>query len=275
MRLLPGNPMNIYTHELKSKLRSVASWSISLAGLFLVFMTFYASFSADAELLNETLAQMPEELLIAFGLTGVDLATVLGFFSFVFLFGQICLAIQAANYGFGLVSIEETEMTADFLLVKPVARTHILTQKLLAALTALALTDLAVWISGYLAIEANRAGRAYETGTLVLLLASIIPFQLVFLASGMALSLLMKRVRSVTPLAMALAFGMYVLSAFGGFLGEDTFELITPFKHFDPNYIVSNASYDLPLVLLSTAIIIISIAASFWLYQRRNIQMAG
>jgi ABC-2 type transport system permease protein len=266
--------MNIYRHEFRSKLRSTLTWSVSLMGLIFVFMTFFASFVEDTELLNEALSQMPEEMLIAFGMTGVDLSTVLGYFSFLFLFCQVCLAIQAANYGFGLVSVEETEMTADFLLVKPVSRARILTSKLLAALTALTITNAVVWASSYAAIESNRAGRPYEPGTLVLLLLSIAVFQLFFLSVGVVLSLLMKRVRSVISLSMALAFGMYVLSAFGGMLGKDTLDILTPFKHFDPNYIVSNAAYDAPLVALNLAVIVVSIVGSYALYQRRNIRSA-
>jgi len=266
--------MNIYTHELRSNYRSALSWSVSLIGLIFVFMTFFASFAEETELLNETLAQMPEELLIAFGMTNVDMSSVLGFYSFIFLFCQICLAIQAANYGFGLVSVEESEMTADFLLVKPVSRAQILTSKLLAALTALTITNALVWAASYAAVEMNRAGRPYEPGTLFLLLLSIGVFQLFFLSVGVVLSLLMKRVRSVISLSMALAFGMYVLSAFGGMLGEDTLDVLTPFKHFEPNAIVANAAYDAPLVALNVAIIVVSIVGSYVLYQRRNIHTA-
>ena len=70
---------------------------------------------------------------------------------------------------------------------------------------------------------------------------------------------------------MALVFGMYLLNAFGNMLGKDTLEIITPFNHFDANYIITNAAYDLPLVLLSVTIIIISIVGSYLLYARRNI----
>ena len=88
------------------------------------------------------------------------------------------------------------------------------------------------------------------------------------------ISLLMKRVRSVTPLSMALAFGMYVLNAFGGMLGDDKLEIISPFKHFDPNYILANAAYDIPLVMISIVAILIAIPASYLLYQKRNIASA-
>ncbi len=61
----------------------------------------------------------PPELKMAFGLERMDPATMEGYFGLCFYFCQLCLAIQAANYGLGLVSVEEAELTADFLLTKP------------------------------------------------------------------------------------------------------------------------------------------------------------
>ena len=115
--------MNIYKHEFKMNLKSVITWSVAMAALIFIYVSLFSSFAMDAELLNEMMANFPEELLMAFGMDGIDLSTVLGYFGFVFLFAQICLAIQAANYGFSLVSIEERELTADFLLARPVGRT--------------------------------------------------------------------------------------------------------------------------------------------------------
>lgn len=266
--------MNIYKHEFKAKVNSVIIWSLALTILIFVFMSMFSAFAEDAELLNETMANMPEELLMAFGMNGIDMSTVLGYFGLIFTFCQICIAIQAANYGFGLVSVEETDMTADFLLAKPVSRPYILTHKLLAAITALTITNIVVWISSFVFITMFSAGKSYDTTSLLLLLLSIAIFQLVFLTVGMVISLLVKRVRNVTTYTMALVFGMYILSAFGGMLGKDTIEIITPFKHFEPNYIINHAAYNLPLVLLSLAFILISVVGSYRLYTTRNIQTA-
>ncbi|MFH2103037.1 MAG: ABC transporter permease subunit [Chloroflexota bacterium] len=266
--------MNIFKHEFKMNLKSVAIWSVSIALLILIYLSAFTSVSADAEMMTEVMASFPEELLIAFGMTDMDWSSVLGFYGVVFLFCQVCLSIQAANYGFSLVSIEERELTADFLLAKPIGRPKILTSKLLAALTGLTITNIVVWISSFIVIDLVRDGREYALKPLVLLLLSIVVFQLFFLTVGMLISLLMKRVRSVTPLSMALAFGMYVLSAFGGMLGDDTLEIISPFKHFDPNYILKNGAYDTPLVLISVMAILISIVGSYVLYSKRNIQSA-
>src|SRR5512136_3113871 len=132
---------NVFRHEFNMHLKSVVTWSVAVAVLIAVFLSLFSSFANQAQLLNEMMAKFPKQLLTAFGLSGIDLSTVLGFFSFVFLFTQVCLAIQASNYGFALVSIEEREWTADFLLTKPVRRTHILNGKLLAALAGLTITN--------------------------------------------------------------------------------------------------------------------------------------
>lgn len=263
--------MNIYLHELKMNVRSVITWSISLFLLIFIYMSIFSSFAGEAEALNDVLAEFPEEFLIAFGMNGIDLSTVLGFFGMIMLFCQICVAIQAANYGFALVSVEERELTADFLLSKPVGRTKILTSKLLSALTSLAVTSTVVWISSLVVISMYRDGRPYEAKTLVLLLLTIPLLQLFFLAVGMLISLLVRKIRSVTPYSMGLVFGLYVLSAFGGMIGDDVFEYITPFKHFEANHIVTNAALDAPLVLISVSLIVISAVGSFMLYAKRNI----
>jgi ABC-2 type transport system permease protein len=262
---------NIYIHEFRTRLKSVIIWSLSLTFLLVFYFSLFPVFADQAALMNEFLARYPQQLRAAFGMDNMDMSTVLGFYSFIFLFVQLCLAIQASNYGFGLVSIEESELTADFLLSKPVSRAQVLTSKLLAALTSLTITNLVVWVSSFAAISLFRGEHEYEPGTLILLLLSIVIFQLFFLSVGLVISLLVKRVRSVTPYALGLGFGAYVLSAFSGIFKDVKLELITPFKHIDPAYIVLHGAYDTPLVLLNAAVTLVALAVSYWLYIRRDI----
>jgi ABC-2 type transport system permease protein len=261
----------IYLHEFRTRLKSVIIWSVSIAFLIGFFSSMFPIFSDQAALMNEFLARYPQELRAAFGMDRMDLATVLGFYSFVFMFVQLCLAIQAGNYGFGLVSIEESELTADFLMTKPVSRGQILTSKLLAALTSLTITNLVVWVTSFTVIALFRGEHTYESGTLILLLLGIVIFQLFFLSVGLVVSLVVKRVRSVTPYALGLGFGMYVLSAFSGIFSDVKLELLTPFKHLDAPYIVQHGAYDTPLVLLNVAVTLVALAVSYWLYIRRDI----
>ena len=266
--------MNIYKYELKTKLKSAVTWALSIYGLILVYMSLFQTFAKDAALVNEMMSSFPKELMIAFGMADMDWSTILGFFALVFVFIQICLAIQAANYGFGLVSIEETEWTADFLMSKPVGRGRILTSKLFAAITALGLTGMFVWLASFIYVILFRGDQLIPLTPMLLLLFSMPLFQLFFLSVGMLISLLVKRIRSVTPFSMGLVFGLYILNAFGDMIGEEGMEILSPFKHFAPNAIIKNSAWDLPLVMISVVVTILALAASYWLYARRNIASA-
>jgi ABC-2 type transport system permease protein len=261
----------IFIHEFRARLRSVIIWSVSLIALVFFYFSLFPAFADQAAQLTQAMAKFPPALLEAFGMNKMDLSTLLGFYSFLFVFVQLCLAIQAGNYGFGLVSVEESELTADFLLSKPISRTQVMTGKLLAALSSLLVTDLVVCVATFISISMFNGGRTYDMPTLILLLVSMPILQLFFMGVGLVISLMVKRVRSVTPYSLALGFGMYVLAAFSGILGEVKLEYITPFKHLDPAYIVKNAAYNTPLLLLNVAVTLIALGASYWLYIRRDI----
>ncbi len=267
--------MNIYKLEFNMHLKSVIIWSLSVSAAIFFIMSMFPTFANEADMINDMMAEFPEEFLMAFGMNGADLSTVLGFFGTYFLFFQIALAIQAANYGFSLVSVEEADMTADFLLTRPIKRTTILTNKLSSAVSSLALTTLIIWISSFVFVEMYSDGRLYETSTLFLLLLTVPFLQLFFLTVGMFISLLVKRVRNVTPFSMGLVFGLYVLNAFGGMIGGDGLAIITPFKHFEPNYIVTNNAFNIPLVLISVTAIVVSVVGSYMLYAKRDIHSAS
>ncbi len=262
---------NIYRHELRMRLRSVIQWSLGILAIHLVYLAIFPTWAKEAAVINRALESFPREFRMAFGMVDVDLSTLIGYYTFVLILVQICLAIQASQYGVGLVSVEESELTADFLLTRPVSRLQILNAKLLAAFTALLLTQLMVWVSAFGAIALFARDYELDRHLLFLLLAGLLFFQLFFLAVGLAISLLVRRVRSVTPYALGLGFGMYVLGAFGSLLGDVKLEWITPFKHFEGAYIIQHGGYDMRLFWLNVAISLLSLAFAYGRYLRRDI----
>jgi ABC-2 type transport system permease protein len=267
--------MNIYKFELGMYRRSIVVWSLSMIALILMFMSFYQTFAADTQMMEQLMANYPEELLKAFGMgNAMSLSSVLGFFTFIFAFVQLCVAIQASNYGFHFLSVEERELTADFLMSKPVSRTRIILSKFLAAFTALTITNLIIWASAFGSIMLFSGGNEYEAKNLILLLISTTFFQLFFLSVGTVISVSVKKVRSVLSYSMALAFGLYVLNALRAVVGGKTLGVLSPFYHFDPGYILANGEYDTPMVIIDLAVIAVAFAASYYLYLRRNIHSA-
>ena len=261
----------ILRYEIRQRWSSVGIWAGSLAGLLLKFMALFPSFSADMAAMNQILDNFPAEFKAVFGLNALNLATLEGYFGFCFVFCQLCLAIQAANYGLSLVSVEEAELTADFLLTRPLSRPTILTSKLMASLMSLLVTDVLFWAVSLVSIAMFRGEAPYEPRAIMLMLGSVMIFQLIFFSLGLLISLIVRRMHSVTPWSLGLAFGTYVISAFSGILGDVKLEYLSPFKHFDPGKIIRDLQYDTPLVILDIVIVIVAIGVSFWLYQKRDI----
>lgn len=261
----------IYRYELRQRWTSVAIWVGSLASLLFIFMAIFPSFSKDIAAMNQVLDNFPPELKAAFGMNALDLGTLEGYFGFCIIFCQLCLAIQAANYGLSLVSVEESDLTADFLLTKPLSRPTILSSKLLAALTSLLVTDVLFWALSLASIAIFKGQAQHDQRAIALLLSSVVIFQLVYFSLGLLISLLAKKIRSVTPWSLGLAFGTYVISAFSGILEDVKLEYLSLFKHFDPGQIIQDLHYNMPVVMLDVALIVVAIGASYWLYQKRDI----
>ncbi|MBI9013739.1 MAG: ABC transporter permease subunit [Clostridiales bacterium] len=265
--------MNIFRYEFRMYRKSILIWSLSMAAILIVFMALYPTFARDTKFVEQMLENYPEEMLKAFGMNGtLPLSTILGFLAFLFVFIQLCLAIQAANYGFSILSVEEREFTADYLISKPVSRTHILNAKFGAAFLALIITDVFLTLSTFGAIELYRDGAIYEVKYVVILLSSVIFFQLFFLSIGMAVSVLTKKIRNVLTFSLGISFGTYILNAVGAIIGGNTLKYLSPFAHFEPGYILELSKYDMKMAMISIVLTIVFLIITYILYPRRDIQ---
>lgn len=267
--------MNIYSREAKNRIKSALIWSGSIFLLILLFMAMYPGFATDETIWEMVMENYPEAMLKAMGMTGVNLSTVIGFFTFCMLFAQICLAVQASIYGFSILSEEERDMTADFLMTKPIKRSKIFVSKVLAAVTGLLITNAALWGSTFFTVSVFNDGHEYDPAMFARLLSMMILFQLFFLTVGMLISVSVKKIKSALSYSMALAFGMYIISATAGIIGEDRLSYITPFKYFEPNAFIIEGGYDPVMVIICSVIIVVSLSAAFVLYNRRNIRTAS
>ncbi len=101
--------MNIFKFELKSYVKSIITWGTTVSLTMMMFMGIYPTFAADASIMDKMLANYPEELLKAMGmLSTVSLSSILGYYSFTMTFTFLLLAIQSSNYGFSILSVEES-----------------------------------------------------------------------------------------------------------------------------------------------------------------------
>lgn len=265
--------MNVFKFELKNKIKSLILWQFAFASIAFLFMTFYPTFSKDTELFDLILQNYPEMLLKAFGLNReVSLSSVLGYFSFVFSFTQLCLAIQASYYGFSLLTLEQREFTADFLLSKPKSRVNLYLSKVGAVLLTLFCTHVILWPIQILSIEVFRSGHTYDMIILLKVLLGTFFLSLTFFFISLGLSMMFKKINNVLSMALALSFGTYVLQMLKGIIGGDYLGLLTPFYYFDTNRIIASKTLSTQSFVFLIITGIVGVTYSMYVYQRRDIK---
>lgn len=263
---------NVFKYEFKMYRSSVLIWSLSFMAMIVIFMSFYPAFGTDTEIMDKMLANYPEEFLKAFGMaSGLPLSSVYGYFVFIYVFIQLCLAIQAGNYGFSILSVEERELTADFLMSKPVGRNEILVSKITASILALILTNVFVVLSTYFALKWFNNDKPYEFSRVMILLYTNFAFQMVFFSIGLLISTSIRKLKSVLTFSLALAFGTYTLNAIRSIIGGKLLGYFSPFYYFEAGYILEHGKYDIPMLVLSSSIILVSLITTYVLYMKRDI----
>lgn len=264
--------MNIFLFELKMYRQSIIVWSLSISFALFIYMAFFPLMVVDPEGLDALMDGMPKWLLDFMSMNPeLPMGSILGYFASIFTFVQIPLAIQSSNYGFHMLSVEERELTADFLLSKPIKRSKILISKFAAAFISLTIVNAFVWITSFSSLYLFKGETEIEIMPLVVLLSSITLFQLFFVTIGMVISVSLKKIESVLSFSMALSFGLYILSTIKNMLGLTIIGWFSPFSYFSPGEMIVNEKYDLLLTLVCISVIIISFTMSYLLYQKRNI----
>ncbi len=123
-------------------------------------MTKYSAYSStgSGQSISELLGTMPSSIKALLGFGSFDVGTMAGFFGVMFVYTELTAAIHAALLGAGILSKEERDKTAEFLMTMPVSRTAVITAKFLAGLVNIAVINVATWL--------NRLGHhpAYNNG---------------------------------------------------------------------------------------------------------------
>lgn len=262
--------MNIYWHELKANRKSMMIWSISLMLLAVLYLSFFPSFSKDAEQFVKILEGYPEAVRIALGVNTANFFTLLGFYCFPLAFITLCGAIQAMNLGTSIISKEIRDKTADFLLTKPVKRSEVVTSKLLAAFTTIIITDVFYFTAAsFMAFQVKEADFSFKIFTMLTM--TVLFVQLMFLVIGFIVSVIFQKIRSVLTVSLATVFAFYFLGMLSDTSGETAKRFISPFKYFDTSYILKNASFEGEFLLAEGIIILIAVALSYFIYAKKDI----
>jgi len=262
--------MNIFFHELKAYRKSTIIWTASLVLIIALFMSFYPAFAKDADDFKKIMEGYPEAIRNAIGFNLGNFFTILGFYCFPLSFITLCGAIQGMNLGTSIVSKEVREKTADFLLTKPVTRTAVLTSKLLAAFFSIVITNV-IYLVVTIIVTFQVKTDAFSVKILIMLSLTIFFIQLMFLALGIMISVIVPKIKSVLSVSLTTVFAFYFLGMFSSTNGEESKRYISPFKYFDTAYIIKHSGYEVSFLAAGAVIIILAVAVSYFVYLKKDI----
>lgn len=262
--------MNIFLRELRANVKSLLIWSVIIALLIAIATAKFSAFAGDPAML-EILDAVPAVMLEALNMLAFNLTTLSGFFGLMFIYFGLMGAMAAAMWGSDIISKEERDKTVEFSLVLPVSRSRVITAKALAALVNCIAFVLITWAISIVAVQSYSPDQAFYD-FLALEMQAMLAIELVFLAIGLLLGCAMKQYKLSSSTAVAIILVTYFISVISGMHENlDFLKYFTPFKYFDAGDIFRAGALDGGYLLLSAGIILVSLAAAYWLYNKRDL----
>jgi len=262
--------MNIVLREIYANKKSLLIWSLSIAAFIVMMFIEFAAYYKNPEMLA-VIDAMPREMLEAFGMADANLTTVSGYMKVAVVFINIALSMYAVILGNSILSKEERDKTAGFLMTLPITRKKIFFGKLVASFICCMILLLATALSILISIVPYELEEHFFLFFLLILITSLITM-LVFLSIGMLLSALTRRHKISGSIGIGLVFTMYIASILASL--SETMEFlrfVSPFLYFDPSAMLRDLNVDLLFIALSAIIIVISLVVAIFTYDKRDL----
>ena len=261
--------MTIVKHELRQGNISFWIWTASIGFLIAICVFLFPEMKEQMEEVNDVFASMGS-FTAAFGMDRLNFGTLIGFYSVEC--GNILGlggAFFAAFCAVGMLSKEEKDKTAEFLMTHPMSRVRIVTEKLLAVFLQITAMNLLIYILSAGSMILIGEEIPWKELNLFHLAYYILQLELGGICFGISAFL---RKGSI-GVGLGLATIMYFLNIIANITDKAEFlKYITPFGYCEGADIVNNGKLDGTLVLIGTVIGLIGIVAAFVQYTRKDIR---
>lgn len=267
---------NIYFKELKLHRTSFIAWCLSIMVLILLDMALYPILMKDDFLKQlSVIFENPflKGLMSAFGATLDGFVNVLGFYTarntmFILLLGSFFSILIAGK----ILSQEEHEKTAEFLLTKPVTRSEVVWSKLVAYFSLLLTLNIVILITGFISIEIFKGDSEYRLAAFLIHTFYCFLLMLTVGAMGLFLSLWIKRGRPTTNISIGIIIGGYFIDAASKVTPKlDIIGYLSPFKYVDSSVLSPDYGLMWWRILYFLAISLLLFTLTFIIYKKKDI----
>lgn len=261
--------MTLVKHELRQGRTALLIWTVAIGFLLTVCVFLFPEMKGEMENIGDMFGSMGA-FSDAFGMDQLNFGTLVGFYAIecgnvLGLGGAFYAAICAA----GILSKEEKDKTAEFLLSHPVSRTSILTQKLIAVVVQITVMNLVVYLLSVGSMAVIGETIPWKEINLMHLAYYFLQLELGGICFGISAFLRKGSLGAGLGVAVMLYFANLIsnMAEVAEFL-----KYITPFAYCDGADIVTNGKLDLLLLSLGLVVMLIGIGSGYWQYTRKDIQ---
>ena len=260
--------MTLVKHELRQGKTAFLIWTASIGFLLAVCIFLFPEMKGQMDSVNDIFASMGS-FTEAFGMDRLNFGTLIGFYAVEC--GNILGlggAFYAALCAVGILSKEEKDKTAEFLLTHPVSRKRIITEKLIAVLIQLTAMNIILYALAVGSIAAVGETIPWKEVSLLHLAYYLLQVELAGICFGISAFL---RKGSV-GVGLGIAVMMYFLNLIANITDAAEFlKYITPFGYCEGADIISSGSLDGTLVAIGAVIGICGIIIAYLKYTKKDI----
>ena len=261
--------MTLVKHELRQGRISFLIWTASVGVLLAVCVFLFPEMKGQMEEVGDVFSSMGA-FSDAFGMDRLNFGTLLGFYTIecgnVLGLGG---AFFAALCGVGVLSKEEKDRTAEFLLTHPVSRARIVTEKLVSVYAQIVAMNLIIY--GIAVGSVTAVGETVPWKELSLLHLAYFLLQAELAGICFGISAFVRR--GSAGIGLGIAAGMYFLNLVANIAQAAEFlKYITPFGYAEGADIIEKGRLDGGLVAIGRALGAAGIGAAYGKYCGKDVR---
>jgi len=264
--------LNLFVKEFKNNLKGTVITSLVVVLYTAFSFLIYASMKVNISKVTDFYYIMPESFQVAFNFHINQWDNVLGFYVTYFVyFIPIITGCYSIILGTKLLSKEEQNRTAEFLLSRPLSRTQIISSKLITFFIHILGINLLAFFTALFG-SGIISDWEFNLKSLIILHTYGYLICLFFGIFGFFITVVMKRAKAITGIGIGIVLGTYFFDVMIRVLGEVQFLLyLTPFKYINLKAHSPDYAFDIWRLIYFIGISGLLIMLSYVFYSKKDI----
>ena len=261
--------MTIVRHELRQARLSLLIWTSAVGCLLVICVLIFPEMKGQMDSIESAFSSMGS-FTAAFGMDRLNFASLVGYYSIecgnVLGLGGAFFAALCAS---AMLSKEEKDRTAEFLLTHPVSRRRIVGEKLAAVMLQIIVLNAVVFTLSVSSMALIGEQIPWKTVCLLHIAYFLMQVEIAGICFGVSAF----AYRGGIGIGLGIASLLYALNLIANVSESLKFiKYITPFGYCDGADIAVNGSLDFSRLAIGFVLFSVGIAAAFWKYTNKDIK---